>query len=439
MNTRALAPHPHRMYFTLHSAAPSAPAAYAQARDSRPLVFSLLHPLQELKPVRCFGSDSMQYVTDTLLHVQSVGTCTLAVVFDPASFVHTICTVLHCLPAPARGQLLPEVEFRPIWQDSATRAGPATRVVMAYDVNGDIIVGLVFDQLVLAVFDADSLQFRHTSSIAAIDAVALGVLSSGAAAGVPSEMLLLQAQGLVLYRGLHRIAGVTCALAENTRVVSLRDPVADRVTLVLSNGQLTRIRLHHAPADGLAALCMGYLGHIARRPHADGTAAGRDARCACGLSAEPQLWLSYCAGLAAGLTERAALFGAILSDSSPAPSPDGDLAYMLASETHRRAAHRRVAPNLVLTASSASTRAVSMPTPGVPHAACLLLRLHLLREDCKLDTTRESLLHPLADLLMRLAAAVGWWGYVDYYVREHPALGLDACALRAHNKVWELF
>ncbi|XP_037073277.1 anaphase-promoting complex subunit 1-like [Pollicipes pollicipes] len=97
---------------------------------------------------------------------------------------------------------------------------------------------------------------------------------------------------------------------------------------------------------------------------------------------------------------------------------DEDWEFLLSSEYHAEVEAEGRAATSVATATVEGR--VDATAPLSPHMATLLFVLHLVYEDCKLDTLSADVLPDMAAVLQQLALELGWAPYADHYWRDWP-------------------
>ena len=329
------------------------------------------------------------------------------------------------------------------------------RGFVAHAADGAALVCVVYGgEMAAFVWDADATRplrrlFARPARAAAPVVALRGdchVARCGAACdggGETRDVLVLEPSDatLLLCRGAEVVCRVSLppALSRLGNVTDLVDAAGDGVTLLfggddgVASGAAARVALPFLPASPAARAILG-IARGALPPHY-----GRALEEAL-LRALAKTDGSWCGGngpwsrevrAEMRCVERAVLSTAGIGGRSGGGSdeeqgdacPRGENAWhaLLGSQQHAAcestwAIRAFAPPSAACSEEQAWTAATVAPPPQVPPEA-LLLALHAVYEDCKLDTLRHSTLPPLARLLAALAAAVPGGGGAPYAAR----------------------
>jgi hypothetical protein len=229
------------------------------------------------------------------------------------------------------------------------------------------------------------------------------------------------------------------------RPLTLADPVGNSCRLLTSDWQCHRLSLTFVPETGLALRCIVALGFvlplptvasIAQAVTAEASTAAREWECLSSvvdkllLTGEPFARHTLVALVNGDDVERDLLASTAASDQTGAAPMD---TAATDDDWHAFLDDCRVSSDIafsMLARPQSSRPAAAQAVGATDHALCgrALSALHLVYEDCKLSTLYRVHLPQLAALLARLASAIGWLSYVQFYARDFPDAGIAALA-----------
>ncbi|KAH7290973.1 hypothetical protein KP509_30G071400 [Ceratopteris richardii] len=443
----------------------SASNKFSQTNIPRPLAslshLVLQHPLEELQDLQYEENGSMYSLADANEQIiWTNGDVHYVVTYHKGTSKHSIWRLIHLhseedftLNGAKVVQLYPlehtnNFSMRRVWQDESARR-VAEQVLLATGDSMPILCFLMKESQELVAFSLCSNEESNCNTVTTWTIHAVAAVPVVATrpwlrqSGKQFDLITLSADGnLFLYRGKHQLCQLkfpwsTLNMMEqqtNDRkkecIVALGDPVQGRLNVITSSGQVYRCSMNHHPASALVASCM--------------MALEEGLESSLHLKLLSSLWSHSCLqeknisewgdGLGVDVDVEWVFFVDLLTkwcrgSSVPQekqPMPSSSWEFLLRSNIHskNKGAFARLTAPLLRYEEVHEAEAHQ----GYDHIQYkdiltqILIILHAVYEDYKLNTLHWRDLEALASLLGRIALALHEWNYLDHYARDFPGL-----------------
>lgn len=354
-----------------------------------------------------------------------------------------------------------------VWQDEVVQT-VADQVFLATDDDGVPILCFLMKALqslfAFRLFngEATSLKVGMAWTIPAISAApTVATRPWLRQSGKQFDLIILAADGsLSLYRGKYRLCqlyfpwsvvnglrSLTDAPGEmdseenprnsvrNEYIIGLCDPVQGRVNVITSSGQLYRCSVSRLPASALAVSCMMALDEGLQSPIYNHflaslwghtySWANAPAKSNVGAGANPDLeWASFADTLMQWCKKGSVVQACKTVSSSSAWD------FLLNSTMHKRNKNMYAGLSAPALLSKCDTNLGGDQMEGLGQESPeytgilseVLMILHAVYEDHKLDSLHWRELHPLSSLLGCMSSSLCEWNYLDHYARDFPDL-----------------
>lgn len=402
-----------------------------------PRVFSLMHPLEEVKPVAISSSTasdniSFEPLIDTILHVSTANAdIHLASMFNQNTHLTSIVQLRRLYPeninAFTSTQLQPDIVVAPIW--SSTQYLADNLRSFSYSLNRHAIrFGFCLknnEVLVIKVCLSLAIEVLGVFTLQALDCIPINCLAPHQLRGFYRQetfacctmLLVLTPDGrLALHLDSARIASITRDSIKP--IVALRDTVSDRVTLQFVDGSMHRITLPFFPKITLISQVFQTLAsQIDQKVSA---APQHHIFCSHAFDVLVFILRTFLSSRDAGKLEWEAFASTVLafaplptsnSDRPPSLEEEDDWKYLLSCQ-------KVTIPSRPM----ASLASIPIDEPLLGHGPCILSILHLQSEFNKLNSLSSwDQLSRSIPLLHALSRALNWQAYSLYYELSYPS------------------